>query len=224
MTEQSTAAPSNALEQLVNQQQQQPSAPAPQPTAQPTPNPSMMPQQATASEGEDFLADLGLDNVPDGVKNGRYPAVLAYGSAGYYEPRDEPGTRKRRVSFAWRIDDATSPHNGETIENDFCHANPGMDNKARRKLRDRLFAIGIPFGGLNDQQLSAAIAGKKGSPVWIEVYTSARGDVNVSKIGPRDASITAQMQQGAMGIAQQLQAQSQQPTGQPTTPNPVRNY
>lgn len=208
----------DGLSALVNQQQQQPEQ---QPgMAQGSTNVQPGPVPGPPPQGEDFLGDLGLDNVPDGISRGKHMAVLAYGSAGTYEDRDT-GEKKRRVSFAWRIDNPQSQFNGELVDNDFCHANAGMDNRDRRKLRDRLQAIGAPTSGMSEDQLNAVIASRKGAPVMIDVYTDNRGQVRVSGITSRDANLTAQMQQAAAGIQGDLR-NAVTPTGQAQPP--ARSY
>jgi hypothetical protein len=210
----------SALENLAAQTQQVNSVPVvstasgePVVHQQQVPTPNAIPQQAPV--GEDFLGDLGLADVPDQIADGKYPAVLFSGHAGTFEKKDGSGNA-RKISFKWRVDYPGSPFNGEMLD-DFCAIEAGADNRAKRRIRDRLMAIGVPLSGVgNHDQLNALFNSKKGMPVWIEVFKNKAGFVNISDVAIRDASIQGQMTQQAHQIHQNLRDVVTTPTGAPS--------
>lgn len=164
-------------------------------------------------EGEDFLANLGLNNVPDSVSNDTYPAVLLNGNAGTYNDK-ETGESRKYISFTWKIDNPASEFNGEVVDGDFCNAHAGIDNKDKRRLRDRLNAVRLPTQGVGDMnRMNQLLESKKGCPVWIKTYARKNGDVMVVEIAPRDAGMQAQM--GQQAVTQQQLQQGQAPQGYP---------
>ena len=117
------------------------------------------------------LANLGLDEVPDGLPDGMYPGFL-------YDAKivDLKNDKGRALVFTYKVDQPGSKLHGETID-EFKSINPGDDNTKKRFLKQRLESLGVPSTRFNVFQPKDVV----GTAVEFTVKTNGEYK-NVSKV------------------------------------------
>jgi len=123
------------------------------------------------------LANLGLDEVPDGLPDGVYPGFV-------YDAKivDLKNNKGRSLVFTYKVDQPGSTLHGETID-EFKSINPGDDNTKKRFLKQRLESLGVPSTRFNVFQPKDVV----GLAVSFTVKTNGEYK-NVSKVEIRSNS------------------------------------
>lgn len=92
----------------------------------------------TIASDAGILAGLGLEEVPDHLPDGTYPAYLT--EAKVINLKDNKG---QSLVFTYKVDLPGSQINGETID-EFKSINPADDNQKKKFLKMRLESLGVP--------------------------------------------------------------------------------
>lgn len=147
---------------------------------------------ATVAGGGGVLANLGLENVPDGLPDGTYSGWVY--DCKIVTLKNDKG---QSLVFTYKVDMPGSPLNGETID-EFKSINPGDDNQKKRFLKARLESLGVPSTRFSQFQPNDV----KGQPVEWTVKTNGEyKNVGTVKLRPANGMVSGNSQTPATGPA-----------------------